>query len=342
MKLRTPRFSRSPGGGAPIIIPAAAPFFAALTAAAFTAAALAAATAAATTAATAAASIPLAIPVAAKVSPIVFLFLGLFHYFLGLSNAPCEATFFPWHELKAWFASLAAGASCTGTVRGIHACWYRCWLWHGHNRGLFNTVSKDTRLVFRQLEAWPASLAAGDSSTGTVPGIVLNHWLGCWPWLLHSFSVVYPTHLDFPSHAIHHAHHSVARLALGTADLFINREAACSIELGSRRGLSLTFAIFIHHVAFIALKAAFVIVLLALSDIDCGRWLAVLATYKHKFTTHRWQGVSFNLVINLSQVFGDVMVSVSRGCDGHQSGRKECDFHSIFQCCEKIILIKTF
>jgi hypothetical protein len=111
---------------------------------------------------------------------------------------------------------------------------------------------------------------------------VLYHWLRCWPWLLHSFSVVYPTHLDFPSHAIHHAHHSVARHALGTADVFIDSLAACSIELGSLRGLPLTFAVFIHHVAFIALKAAFVIVLLALSDIDCGRWLAVLATYKHK------------------------------------------------------------
>ena len=173
-------------GGAPIVIPAAVPFAAALTAAALTAAAFTAAaftaaafTAAATTAAaTAAAGIPLLIPVAAKVSPIVVLFLGLFldlfldlwlgHSNLGLSNTLCEDTLFPWRQFKAIFASLAAGASCTETVRGIHACWPWCWLW-----------------------------------------LLLN-------------SVVFDAYLTAPPHAIHHASNSVALIALDTAGLFIN------------------------------------------------------------------------------------------------------------------------
>ena len=107
-----------------------------------------------------------------------------------------------------------------------------------------------------------------------------------------------------------------------------------SIELGSLRGLPLTFAFFIQHEAFIALKAAFIIVLLAFSDIDCGK--AILATYTHKLTAHGWQGVS----VNLGQFIGDVVVNVSRGGDGRQRGREECDFHCIYQYCKKIILIK--
>ena len=99
-----------------------------------------------------------------------------------------------------------------------------------------------------------------------------------------------------------------------------------SIELGSRTGLPLTFAFFVHHEAWIALKAAYVIMPLAFSDIDCGRWLAILATYKEKTALQGWQGVSVS--VNLGQV-GDVVVNVSRGGDAHQRGREECDFHCV-------------
>ena len=177
----------SPGGGAPVVIPAAAPFAAALTAlTALTALAAAAFTAAATAAALTA--VPLGIPVAAEVSPIVFLFLGLFHllglyHFLGHSNTLCEDTFFPWRQLKAWFASLAALASCSGTIRGIHACW-PSWCTR-------NTLLEFTRLAFLQLKAWFASLAASANCAGTVRSI---H--ACYPLWLFLNSVVFAAYVD--------------------------------------------------------------------------------------------------------------------------------------------------
>ena len=96
--------------------------------------------------------------------------------------------------------------------------------------------------------------------------------------------------------------------------------------------------IFIHHIGFVALKAALVIVPFTLSDIDCCRWTPVLSAHEHNFTSHGWQSVS------LGQLLRDVVVSVSCGGNGHQRGSKESNFHCVCGCVfsvVKIILIKS-